>query len=156
MTPEDHHALADLAARYALAVDERRLADAAELFTEDGTLLMPDPPAHLGPTTGHSGRAAIGHALGAVTAVPRTFHAIVGAVREPGAHPDAAVGTVSCAAHHLSQRPDGAVGDLVWYLRYTDTYQRTTDGWRIAHRAIDIDFVQNARVLTHREPFEQE
>ena len=151
MTPEDHHALTDLTARYALAVDERRLDDAAGLFTEDGTLLMPDPPEHLGPTVQHVGPAAISRGLGAVTAMLRTFHAIVGAVREPGEHPDEARGTVSCVAHHLSHRPDGAVGDLVWYLRYADTYRRTTGGWLIARRAINMEFVQNARVLTHRE-----
>ncbi|MGY1814530.1 nuclear transport factor 2 family protein [Blastococcus sp. SYSU D00820] len=138
VAPEVRAALCDLTARYALAVDRRELDTVVALFTEDGVLVLPDPPASLAPVTAHEGRAAIRAAMSAVAAVPQTFHAVVGEVHDAGGDDDTATGTVACEAHHLSRGRSGEVTDLVWQLRYADTYRRTPQGWRFARRELHV------------------
>jgi hypothetical protein len=148
LDPADRLELTELVARYALGVDERRLDDVAGLFTQDGVLVLPEPPRSLGPVHVREGRAAVRAALDAVTRLPQTFHALAGTVLEP-AGTDAATGTVACTAHHLSASDD-AVGDRVWHLRYSDTYRRTAEGWRFARRELSIAFVERRRVEAWR------
>lgn len=75
-------ALSDVVHRYAAHVDDREFGAVAELFTTEAELVVPSPPADLLPTHAHRGRAAIARAVGAVAAVARTEHAIVGEVYE--------------------------------------------------------------------------
>jgi ketosteroid isomerase-like protein len=143
-SPTDRLEITELAARYALAVDERRLDDVAALFTEDCVLVMPQPPDTLDPVLAREGRTAVRSALDAVSRLPQTFHALTGTVLE-ATGPDAATGTVACTAHHLSGS-DGAVGDRVWHLRYSDTYRRTGEGWRFTRRELAIAFIEQRPV----------
>jgi ketosteroid isomerase-like protein len=144
LSPADRLEITELGARYALAVDERRLNDVAALFTEDGVLVMPQPPHILDPVLAREGRTAVRAAMDAVSRLPQTFHVLAGTVLE-AAGPDAATGTVACTAHHLSES-DGEVGDRVWHVRYSDTYRRTGDGWRIARRELAIAFIEQRPV----------
>lgn len=136
LTAADRQALTDLAHRYAAGVDDRRLADVADLFCVDGVLVTPGgrstPPAR------HEGRDAVRAALSQVDRMPVTFHAIVGVTLDPMAE-DEAVGRVACVAHHLVATDDGA-HDEVWHLVYRDRYRRTSDGWRFAGRELDLRF----------------
>jgi uncharacterized protein (TIGR02246 family) len=144
----DRAELADLVARYALHVDRRDLDAMAGLFTEDAVFVLPDPPKELRPVLEHTGREAIRRALSSVEAVPVTFHAVVGQVFDAGPEPDTATGAVACVAHHLTERD--TVMDLVWHLRYTDAYRREDGAWRIARRALGIDWIETRPVRLWR------
>jgi ketosteroid isomerase-like protein len=142
MTAADRAELSDLVARYALLVDRRDLDGVAELFTEDGVLVLPGLPGTLEPTVVVEGRAGIRATLTAVERVPQTFHAVVGEVHENTADPDVRRGAVACTAHHYEPHRDGGVVDRVWHLRYSDTYRRGGEGWRIARRELQLGAVE--------------
>jgi ketosteroid isomerase-like protein len=142
VTPADRVELLDLVHRYAAEVDARNLDAVAALFTPDGVLVTPDPPKVLDPVHEARGREAITAQLHSLDAIPRTFHAVVGSVFE-----DNSTGRVACVAHHLL--PDGKT-DLVWHVRYADSYQRTDDGWRIASRRLHIDVIETRAVARTR------
>ena len=122
----------DLVHRYAARVDDRDFAGVAALFVPEGVLVAPDPPAVLDPVIEHVGRAAIEESMQALNGVVRTFHAIVGEVYE--GH----LGRIACVAHHALDETT----DLVWHLRYLDTYADTSDGWLIARRELHIDLIE--------------
>jgi hypothetical protein len=67
----------------------------------------------------------------------RTFHAIVGEVYD-GSH-----GRIACVAHHVLDEHT----DLVWHLRYVDTY---ADGL-IARRELHLDLIE-VRALKRARP----
>ncbi len=136
-------ALSDLVHRYAAGVDDRRFEEVVDLFADDATLTVPDPPRSLCPTVVHLGHAEIRQAIEAVAAAARTQHAIVGEVY--AAENNAARGRVSCIAHHWTVR-DEKVTDIVWHLRYDDEYIRTDAGWRIARRRLTIDAIETRPV----------
>ena len=148
-------ALSDLVHRYAAGVDDREFDSTSRLFTAEGELSVPDPPAELGPVHCHRGRQAIAAAVAAVAAVARTEHAIVGEVYDDdaAARPGRATGRVACIAHHWDRRGDELI-DLVWHLRYDDEYEWTAAGWRISRRALTINAIETrpARRLLPRRP----
>src|SRR4029077_12487728 len=137
----DRLALADLVHLYASAIDDRRFADVVELFTETAELRLPDPPRSLEPVRRHHGRDGVREAMGAVAAVARTEHAIVGEVYAAADDPNYALGRITCIAHHFSVA-DGQISDVVWHLRYDDEYLRTRAGWRIHGRALTINAIE--------------
>jgi hypothetical protein len=119
--------LSQLVHRYAAAIDDGQ--SVVPLFTADGVLVTPDPPDVLDPVHEHVGPEAIAAATGGL---PRTFHAIVGEVYEGGS------GRIACVAHHVI---DDAT-DLVWHLRYLDSYRRVEGVWLIARRELAIDLIE--------------
>jgi hypothetical protein len=123
--------LSQLVHRYAARVDDG--LGVGELFTPEGVLVVPDPPDVLDPVVEHVGRDAI---QAATTGLPRTFHAIVGEVY------DGDRGRIACVAHHVI----GPTTDLVWHLRYADTYAQVDGRWLIARRELSLDLVET-RVL---------
>jgi len=124
----------ELAHRYAAAVDDRDFPAVAGLFAPDGVLAVPRPPKRLDPVLEHVGPAGVLEAMAALAGVPRTFHAVVGAVY------DGTRGRIACVAHHVL--PGDPVTDLVWHLRYLDDYVETADGWRFARREVHVDLVE--------------
>jgi ketosteroid isomerase-like protein len=140
MNPPDRVALADLVHRYAAAVDDRRLDDAAALFADDAELVVADPPRSLDPVIHHRGLTAIRAAVAAVTAVDRTEHAIVGEVYTASG-PERARGRIACVAHHWT-RADDRVRDVVWHLRYDDEYVRHGQNWLFSVRTLTINTVE--------------
>lgn len=124
--------LSQLVHGYAARVDDRQ--PVAELFTEDGVLVAPDPPDVLDPVREHQGRPAI---AAATSALPPTFHAVVGEVYSVDG--DRATGRVACVAHHVVDPRT----DLVWHLRYADTYRREDGAWRFARRELSIDLIES-------------
>jgi hypothetical protein len=141
----DRLAVADLVHIYASAVDDRRFDDVAELFTDTAELRLPDPPRSLEPVSVHRGRDGVRAALGALAAVTRTEHAIVGEVYAPGEDLNHALGRITCIAHHWTAA-DEQITDLVWHLRYDDAYLRTATGWRIHGRALTINAIETRPV----------
>jgi hypothetical protein len=144
LTAADRAALSDLVHRYAARVDDRQFSLAAELFTADAELILPDPPTTLGPVRRHHGRAAIGEAVGAVAATLRTQHAIVGEVYDAGGTSSTAGGRIACIAHHWVRHED-QIRDVAWHLRYEDEYQRTSE-WLIRRRVLTIDAIDTRPV----------
>ncbi len=141
--------LADLVARYALYADERDIPRLTGLFTPDGVLVLPDPPRALGPVLTRTGHEEIAAAMTALESLTMTFHALAGQVVDPGPEPGTATGAVACAAHHLSVRDsvrDDGPSDLVWHLRYADSYRRHDGAWRIARREVRIDWIETRPV----------
>ncbi|WP_016905677.1 nuclear transport factor 2 family protein [Streptomyces xiaopingdaonensis] len=145
LAPADRLDLADLVARYAAYVDDRRVEEAAALFTRDATLALPAPPARLAPEVTRTGRAEIVSALREAAAFPLTRHTVQGELFNAQSSSDAgarAAGRVLCTAHHLRRRTSGALTDLVWQLQYTDNYLREEEGWRITRREVRIDWIE--------------
>jgi ketosteroid isomerase-like protein len=143
----DRVELLDLVARYALYADRRDFAGIGSLFTDDAVLVLPDPPKDLGPVRTFTGRDDIVGSLSSLNEVPVTSHEIVGQVFEADG-----TGHIACVAHHLTEREPGKPSDLVWHLRYTDTYRRSdgSPGWRFARRALQIDFIETRPVRRWR------
>lgn len=133
----------DLAARYAALVDARAFDEVAALFADDGVLALARPPKHLSPVAEHVGPAGVREAMGLLADVPRTFHELVGAVY------DGTTGLVACVAHHVLDR-DGQAVDLVWHLRYRDSYVETAAGWRFARREVHVDLVRTEQLSAYR------
>lgn len=141
----DRLAISDLVHLYASAVDDRRFADVAELFTETAELRLPDPPRSLEPVLRHHGRDGVRTAMSALAIVTRTEHAIVGEVYARGENAGYALGRVTCIAHHWTVTGETAT-DVVWHLRYDDEYLRTGKGWRIHGRALTINAISTPGV----------
>lgn len=149
LTAGDRIDLRDLVARYALHADRRDLDALADLFAPAAALVLPDPPADLGPVRTHTGRDAIVRALATLRAVPVTSHELAGEVFDAGDEPDTASGHVTCVAHHITEH-DGRLTDLAWHLHYTDAYTRRDGTWRIARRALQIDWIETRPVRKAR------
>ncbi|ORW11309.1 hypothetical protein AWC16_11275 [Mycolicibacter longobardus] len=134
--------LSELVHRYAGYVDARRFDELAELFTADAELVLPNPPDHLEPCVRHRGHAGVRDAMSALSAVTRTHHGIVGEFYTGQASGDVATGAVTGVAHHWVDS-GGKFIDHVWYLRYSDTYRRVEQAWRIAVRELSIDAIES-------------
>ena len=119
--------LSQLVHSYAARVDDRQ--PTGSLFTDDAVLVVPDPPGVLDPVIDHVGREAI---VAATSGLPPTFHAIVGEVYGES------TGRIACVAHHVI---DGRT-DLVWHLRYADTYRQVAGAWLFARRELSIDLIE--------------
>jgi ketosteroid isomerase-like protein len=151
ITAADRDEISALVQRYAQLVDRREIAAAADLFTDEAVLALPDPPARLGPVRPHAGRAEITRALRSLQDIPVTLHAVLGLVIDADGA-GGAVGSVTGVAHHVTDRPNGTTADLVWYLHYADTYQHDHGRWLIASRALQIDWIETRPVRHRRGP----
>jgi hypothetical protein len=127
--------LSQLVQRYALTVEVRGPVGA--LFTEVGTDAVPVPPDVLTPAITHTGRDAI---TAAMADLPKTFHAIVGEVY------DGDSGRIACVAHHLVN----PTTDLVWHLRYADSYAEVDGTWLFARRELTIELIETHAVKRSR------
>lgn len=127
--------LSDLVHRYAVGVDARDWDAVEALFTDDAVLVVPEPPRTLEPAT----ERTVGEAMAALAGVVRTVHEVGAEVYDVAG--DVATGRITGAAHHVVER-DGDLLDLVWRLRYADSYRRTADGWRFTRRELTIDVVE--------------
>jgi ketosteroid isomerase-like protein len=143
LSADDRAALSDLVHRYAARIDDRQFDLAADLFTPDAELILPEPPATLEPIRRQHGHAAISAAIAAVASTIRTQHAIVGEVYDSDPRSGVARGRIACVAHHWV-RHEEQLRDVTWHLRYEDEYRRAADaGWRIRLRALTIDAIDS-------------
>ncbi|MFG2004989.1 nuclear transport factor 2 family protein [Spirillospora sp. NPDC048911] len=150
LDPRDRVALADMVARYALYADHVKYSSLVGLFADDGVLVLPDPPQRLGPVRSFKGRDEIAEALRSLEGFALTSHQIVGQVFDPGRENATATGQIACVAHHLVEEVPGEPTDFVWHVRYTDAYRRENGFWRIARRALQIDFIEKRPVWNWR------
>jgi hypothetical protein len=127
---DDRLALADLAARYAAAVDLRDFERLREVFVADCRL-----------DTGRSVRSGIDEVIDAMQGLLRyeaTSHLVGQQLLERIG--DDLGGLTYCTAHHLTAS-DGAGStrtDTVMHIRYHDRFVRTDAGWRIENRRLEV------------------
>ena len=122
MTPESE--LRALVERYAAIVDGRTFERFGEVFTPDAVL-----------ETARGVRAGLDEIRTAMQGLHRyvsTDHRVGGSsVALDG---ETATGLVACEAHHV----DDTGADRVMTITYHDRYVATPDGWRIAHRRLEV------------------
>jgi len=143
--------LVSLSTAYAAAADARDGERFAALFVEEGELVVPKVPTDLGPVVVRRGHAELRQVPDGLRRYDRTFHQVSN--HQITVEGDRADGVVQCTAHHASARssddptqgPEGT--DLVWFIRYRDTYRRTDTGWRFARRILDLQWVEEHPIL---------
>ncbi len=151
-TSADEDCLRRLSTGYAAAVDALDGVAFAALFLPDGELWVPDASSGPEPVICRTGRDALGRIPSGLARFHATHHRVTDARYE--VHGDTATGEVVGVAHHLrapagtagADGADGAGTDTIWYLRYSDTYRRTGDGWRIARRALHLRGIEERPV----------
>jgi len=147
--------LRDLSTAYADAVDRRDGERFARLFVPDGMLVVPRSPDELAPTVIRQGHDQLRSVPDGLRRYVRTFHRSSdhGFAVDPSVTGTdlagvvtAAVGTVSCVAHHLlatgSERAGSSFVDRVWFLRYSDRYRLDGGSWRFAERVLHLQWVE--------------
>jgi hypothetical protein len=128
LTIEDRLAMADLAARYAAAVDQRAFDQLRDVFTTDCQL-----------DTGRSIRDGTDKVIEAMQGLLRyeaTSHLVGQQVLTPV--DDGVVdGLTYCTAHHLFDHGDHRT-DTVMHIHYHDRFVAVGDGWRVATRRLEV------------------
>ena len=138
---EDRLAIRDLVDTYAQRVDALDYEGVAAVFTEDGVLSVCMVPGSGTIQRERRGRVQIAEAMRSVERHAATAHTIGNHVATIDG--DTATGETRCVAYHATGEP-GAFTNLIWILRYLDTYRRTDEGWRIAHRLLLLDMEAEA------------
>lgn len=154
---QDREELLDLIHRYACHADNKEIVDLAGLFTEDGVLMVPDPPRTLLPESKFKGRQQIADRCAALRTITATMHAIVGHTfftidasargsNDPHVEETELLrGSVSCIANHVRTRNSGEHVNTVWYLIYDDVYRRVGGRWYIQERRARIKWIEEHR-----------
>jgi uncharacterized protein (TIGR02246 family) len=136
----DRLAISDLVHAYAQGVDRRDPESVARLFTEDGTFVAYATPGDAEPTSRSHGHDEITRAIAMARYYRSTTHTIGNHLAS--IEGDRATGETRCVAYHVL----GDEGDetlLVWHIRYLDTYERRSEGWRIDDRVLRVDLVSD-------------
>jgi ketosteroid isomerase-like protein len=137
MTEGERRELHELVERYAQAVDHADGDAVAELFTEDGVLATWMNPATRKATGDNKGRPAIAKAVNGLGRYAATHHTISShSSTLDGAH---ATGETLCTAHHVSEA-SGRKSDRVLYIRYLDTFARTSGPWLFSRREVHVQW----------------
>lgn len=137
MTAGERRELHELVERYAQAVDRADGNAVAELFVEDGVLATWMDPATRKPTGEKNDRSAIAKAVDGLSRYVATHHTISShSSIVDGAH---ATGETLCTAHHVTEA-DGRKSDRVLYIRYLDTFVRTSGPWLFSRREVHVQW----------------
>ena len=143
MTAGETRELHELVERYAQAVDHADGAGVAALFTEDGVLATWMDPATQQPTGEQTGRDAIAKAVNGLRKYAATHHTISShSSTVEGVH---ATGETLCTAHHVTDER-GRRKDRVLYIRYLDTFVRTSGPWLFSRREVHVQWVSTLPV----------
>lgn len=155
MVDATHEALLALSREYAAAADACDLGRFRATFTEDGVLAVTaigDPTRVVSERTGD----ALAEIIDRIGRFDRTEHRVgtgtfvlesdAGSESGCEAGPEApvATGRVSTEAHHLTSTQFGTT-DWVLTIEYADRYVRTPEGWRIAHRTVEVLSAETVR-----------
>jgi len=137
MTAAERRELHELVERYAQAVDRVDGAAVAELFVEDGVLATWMDPTTKASTGENKGRAAIAKAVDGLSRYSATHHTISShSSTLEGAQ---ATGETLCTAHHVMEER-GHKKDHVLYIRYLDTFARTSGPWLFSRREVHVQW----------------
>jgi uncharacterized protein (TIGR02246 family) len=143
MTAGEQRELHELVERYAQACDRADGAAVAALFTEDGVLTTWMDPASDRPTGERTGRAAIAEAVGGIARYAATHHTI--SSHTSNVEGATAAGETLCTAHHVKEGR-GKRTDEVLYIRYVDTFARTSSAWLFSRREVRVQWVSTLPV----------
>lgn len=122
-------ALRHVSERYAYAVDSGDGDLLAAQFTNDGVVESPR-----GRFEGHDQLRGIPTMV--ASRYLKTFHAVLNQMVEP--IEGGAEGETYCIARHYSRDPAGRYLCYEMTIRYLDRFARTSDGWKLAHRALTV------------------
>lgn len=143
MTAAERRELHELVERYAQAVDRADGAAVAELFTEDGVLATWMDPTTEASTGEHEGRPAIAKAIDGLRRYVATHHTISShSSTVDGAR---ATGETLCTAHHVTAEGERKT-DRVLYIRYLDTFVRTSGPWLLSRREVHVQWASTLPV----------
>lgn len=142
----DRLVLRELADRYAQGVDRRRAGQVAELFTEDGELLI-HGARDAEPRRRYAGRAAIEAALAGLHRFRATSHLVANQLLDGAG--DRVEGETYCLASHVYDTDDGPRVYLM-SVRYEDVFVRSGGEWRIAVRRERVDWAED-RAFSERD-----
>jgi ketosteroid isomerase-like protein len=143
MTAGERRELHELVERYAQAVDRADGVAVGELFTEDGVLATWMDPATKASTGESKGRAAIAKVVNGLSRYVATHHTISShSSTMEGAH---ATGETLCTAHHVTDE-QGDKEDRVLYIRYLDTFARTSGPWLFSRREVHVQWASTLPV----------
>jgi len=132
----DRNDIRQLIERYAGYADARKADDLAELFADDGELVVWLEPTTEEPSV-RRGRPAIAEAIGFLSRFHHTQHLIANSIIEVGPNTETGHAETQCTAHHLTV--DGAdATDWTVYLRYSDDFARIDGRWLIARRELRV------------------
>jgi hypothetical protein len=128
----DEREIGRLIANYARGCDTRDGELFAAQFIEEGVLEL-------------AGRETVGrHRLakipGTLSAYHLTYHMVHNVLID--VQGDSATGEVYSASHHLRPIEKELFSDRVMYITYRDNYARTGEGWKIARRLVDVQFIE--------------
>jgi uncharacterized protein (TIGR02246 family) len=136
---EDRAELAELVARYCIAVDDRDVETLAALFTVDGRFRSVD-----GVMDARGREAVMQQFRGRFAALGPTCHFTHDRIFELGAAADTATGLVTSHAEVIR---NGRA--FVAALRYADTYRRVDGRWRFADRLLSFLYYLPADEYAH-------
>jgi SnoaL-like protein len=134
---EDERALRSLAAGYATGVDRRDVDAFVGVFAPDGVLRVHDPGVYDEPRSVLRGSEELARVIERISVYDATFH-FLGQSTYAG-DGDGATGEVYCTARHLTRTRHGAT-EFTMLIRYRDRYGRVDGQWRIAERAVLVDW----------------
>ncbi|MGW4353113.1 nuclear transport factor 2 family protein [Nocardia sp. NPDC004582] len=143
-TLRDRLALRELTETYASHADRRRDSAIAELFTEDGALIIEWGSGRAATTV--RGRAEIEAAMKPLDRYRVTQHLIANQLLDfSGA---AVRGETYCTASHVY---DDATGSRIFVMniRYADTFARDGHRWRFRERRLHVDWTEDRPLATH-------
>lgn len=128
---------------YAHHADRRNPVEQAAVFSERGEVQLfegdPDDVAALQTIRGRDALASTFTDLIAQYEATTYLNGQSDIVVDGDGDGNSATGETYCMAHHLL-REDGRRILLTMAIRYLDRFERTTEGWRIAHRSIVFDW----------------
>jgi ketosteroid isomerase-like protein len=134
----DRAELSELVARYAHCVDTRDFDSLREVFTSDAVLVTSRGE--------RRGLDEIQTAMNGLRRYEATFHFVGQSVFSADSLDAArAFGETLCEAHHVSSDDDQRT-NRVMYIRYHDRYHRTTAGWRISARRLEVPWTETRQV----------
>ncbi len=128
----DEREIGRLVHNYAKGCDTRNGELFAQQFTEDAVLEL------AGRET--AGRERLARIPEMLNAYHLTYHMVHNVAIELDG--DRATGEVYSASHHLRPIEKAAFSDRVMYITYRDNYVRTGEGWKIARRLVDVQFIE--------------
>lgn len=137
LTLEDERALRALGAGYATSVDRRDTDGFVAVFAPDAVLRVHDPGVYDEPRSVLHGSEELARVIERISVYDATFH-FLGQATYAG-DGDGATGEVYCTARHLTRTRHGAT-DFTMLIRYRDHYGRVDGQWRIAERAVLVDW----------------
>jgi uncharacterized protein (TIGR02246 family) len=143
VTAGEQRELHELVERYAQAVDRADGAAVAELFAEDGVLALWTDPTSSDPTAERIGRAAITKSVDSISHYVATHHTI--SSHTSVVEGATATGETLCTAHHLLEEGSKR-SDRVLYIRYVDTFVRSSGPWLFSRREMRVQWTSTLPV----------